>query len=393
VIHRRTIALLGVSQLLCWGLSFYMIGVFGDRIVADRGWSRTVVFGGFSAALVVMGLASPVIGRAIDRFGGGPVMAAGSVLTAIGCASIAVATSIPGYYIAWICLGVAMRATLYDAAFAALARIGGVEAQRPMAQVTLLGGLASTVFWPAGHALADAVGWRTALVVYAAIALATVPLHLAIRGASHSKGALANDSMKSTKPPAHPRRLREAAILYALFVTLINSLNAGLSAHMIGILSDLGLAAALAVSIAALRGVGQTTARIVQVAFGGRLPPADLNLIAVAILPFCIALCLAAAGHPVAATVFAFFYGAGNGIVSITRGTLPLVLFNTAGYGALVGKLLIPSFIASAAAPLAFASVIDHFGGRGALLLAIVLSSLTLATAFALKRLAKPANG
>jgi len=54
MIARRTVALLGVSQLVCWGVSFYLIGVFGDRIVADTNWSRSFVFGGFSVALLVM---------------------------------------------------------------------------------------------------------------------------------------------------------------------------------------------------------------------------------------------------------------------------------------------------------------------------------------------------
>ena len=186
-VGRRTVVYLGISQLVCWGISYYLIGVFGELIAADLGWSRTLVYGGFSIALLAMGLASPLVGRLIDRLGGARVMTLGSVLSALGIAGLALAHGVAAYYAAWICLGVAMRATLYDAAFASLARIAGPDAGRPIAQITLLGGLASTCFWPIGHLLAETFGWRGALLVYALIALATVPLHLAIPEGRHDE--------------------------------------------------------------------------------------------------------------------------------------------------------------------------------------------------------------
>jgi MFS family permease len=387
VIARRTVLCLGLSQLVCWGISFYLIGVFGDLIVADLGWSRTIVYGGFSTALLVMGLASPLVGRLIDRFGGGPVMATGSLLCAIGCAGLAAAQTVASYYAAWICLGLAMRSTLYDAAFASLARIGGPTARQPIAQITLLGGLASTCFWPIGHALAEAFGWRGALLVYAGFALSTLPLHLAIPSDRHEDDPLPERERLASSLASGRRDRVMAAFLYALIVTLTNGLNSGMSAHMIGVLTELGLAAGLAVSIAALRGVGQSSARLAEVLFGGRLHPINLNLAATLVLPLCFTVGLASGWFVAAAAAFTFFYGAGNGIVTITRGTLPLVLFDYHTYGAFVGKLLVPSFVFSAASPLAFATVIEHFGASGALYLSIALSSVILAAAIALKAL------
>jgi MFS family permease len=382
----RTAIILGVSQLVCWGISYYLIGVFGERIVADLGWSRTVVYGGFSAALLVMGLASPLVGRLIDRQGGARVMSLGSVLCALGTAGLALSHGIGAYYAAWICLGLAMRATLYDAAFATLARISGPDAGRPIAQVTLLGGLASTCFWPIGHLLADALGWRGALWVYALIALATVPLHLAI-----PKGRYADPTPVADRPaeplPARRERILPA-LLYAIVVTSTNVLNSGMSAHMIGMLGGLGLAAGAAVWVASLRGIGQSLARLAQVLFGGRLHVLDLNLAAALVLTLCFAAGFGA-GSVAAAVAFALLYGAGNGILTITRGTLPLVLFDHRSYGALVGKLLVPSFILSAAAPFVYAAVIERFGVHGALILSIALAATTLAGALGLKRLGR----
>ena len=387
MIRRRTTLCLGLSQLVCWGISFYLIGVFGDRIMAETGWSRTLVHGGFSVALLTMGLVSPLVGRLIDRVGGGYVMAAGSVFCAIGCLTLAMVQTVGTYYAAWICLGLAMRATLYDAAFATLARIGGPRARQPIAQITLLGGLASTCFWPLGHFLANSLGWRWALVVYAAIALSMVLLHLTIPRHRHRADEETAEPHHRTRPVPEGRERSLAAILYAAIVTLINGLNAGLSAHLIGMLTEFGIAIAVAVSIASLWGIGQVSARIGGVMVGNRVSPIDLNLAAIAVLPLCLGIAVTGGAYVAAAACFVFLYGAGNGIASITRGTLPLVLFDTRTYGAFVGKLLAPSFVVAAASPFAFAAVIDHAGARGALFLAIGIASVTLAAALGLKAL------
>lgn len=393
MIPRRVVLQLGLSQLICWGITYYLIGVFGEAMAADLGWSRAVIHGGFSAALVVMGLSSPAIGRLIDRHGGRPAMAAGSGFAALGCAVLAIARDMPTYYAAWLCLGLAMRLTLYDAAFAALARIAGPAARRPISHVTLLGGLASTAFWPIGHALAEGFGWRGALLAYAAIALLTLPLHLAIPPGRYADGAPAPPAPGPADAARRGGRLL-AAGLYAAIVALANFLNAGMSAHMIALLAGLGMAAPVAVWIGTLRGVGQSSARLCEVLFGGRLHPLDLNLLAFAVLPVCFAAGLLA-GAPAlagiaAAVSFAFLYGAGNGIVTITRGTLPLVLFDPRTYGTVVGRLLAPSFLASAAAPMVYAAVIEGFGDLAALYLSIGVSTLALAAAIALRLLFPP---
>lgn len=381
MIHRRAVFCLGLSQLICWGVSYYLIGGFGEAIAADFGWSRDVVYGGFSVALLVTGLSSPLVGRLIDRRGGRGVMTAGSLVMAIGCLALAASRGLASYYGAWIVLGLAMRLTLYDAAFAALARLGGPGARRPISQITLLGGLASTVFWPVGNTLAHYFGWRGAVVAYAVIALATIPLNLAIprgRFGDSATGAPLDDR----RPLAATRGDRVVAgALYALIATMASILNSGMSAHMIGILAGLGLAAAAAVWIAALRGVGQSLSRLAEVLFGRKLDPLALNLWATLLLPLGFVTGLFSNDYALAALFFAFCYGAGNGLLTITRGTLPLVLFDHRTYGAVVGRLLLPSFLVSAGAPLAFALVIDHFGAAAAIYLSILLSVLAFLAA------------
>jgi hypothetical protein len=163
-----------------------------------------------------------------------------------------------------------------------------------------------------------------------------------------------------------------------------NILNSGMSAHMIGILSGLGLAASASVWIATLRGVGQSLSRGGEVLFGRRLNPLTLNLVAALLLPFSFVAGLFSADSALAALAFAFCYGAANGVLTITRGTLPLVLFDHRTYGAFVGKLLVPSFLLSAGAPVAYAFAIERWGAAAALLVSIVLGAVALAAAAAL---------
>ncbi|HLW90953.1 MAG TPA: MFS transporter [Roseiarcus sp.] len=375
---------LGLSQLICWGVSYYLIGVFGDAIAADFRWSRDIVYGGFSAALLVTGLCSPLAGRLIDRHGGRNVMSVGSLTMAAGLIGLALSRDLATYYGAWIVLGVAMRLTLYDAAFAALARIGGPSARRPISQITLLGGLASTVLWPIGEALAHWFGWRGAVFAYAGLALATVPLHLAIPPERYGELGM-RASVDDRRPlAATPSDRLIAGALFALIATVANILNSAMSAHMISLFAGLGLGASASVWIATLRGVGQALSRFGGVAFAGKLDPLKFNLAAALVLPFSFAAGLFSAGHPAAALAFAFFYGAANGILTITRGTMPLVLFDHRTYGAFVGKLLVPSFLLSAAAPVAYAFIIQRFGAASALYVSIALAVAAFAAACAL---------
>lgn len=386
MISRSTVFCLGLAQLISWGVSYYLVGAFGERIAAELGWSQAIIHGGLSAGLLVMGLTSGAVGRLIDRHGGRTVMCAGSLLTAAGCAGLAFAQTIPAYYAARLCLGLAMRLTLYDAAFAALARIGGSAARRPIAQITLLGGLASTVFWPLGHALAEQFGWRGALLAYAGFALLTLPLHLMLPAVSARLLPDAAAAVAKPVNPISPADTRLAGLLYALIVTFAGILNAGMSAHMIGILAGLGLPAAAAVWIGATRGIGQSLARLGEVLFGSRTSPFDLNLVACTVLPLCFVVGLAGGASALAALVFAFAYGAGNGVLTITRGTLPLMLFDPKSYGAYVGRLLAPGFFLSAAAPLGYALLIERYGASAALILSGALALAMLVSAILLRR-------
>ncbi|WGR96299.1 hypothetical protein MTX20_31075 [Bradyrhizobium sp. ISRA435] len=170
-----------------------------------------------------------------------------------------------------------------------------------------------------------------------------------------------------------------------MITTGANFLNAGMSAHMIAVLAGLGLSATVAVWIATLRGIGQSAARLCEVLFGGRINPLALNLLACLVMPLSFIAGLFSGTSKEMGIVFALLYGACNGILTITRGTLPLILFDHRSYGTIVGRLIVPSFILPAAASLIYAIVIDHVGNAGALYLSIGLAMMTLLAAVLLK--------
>lgn len=379
MISGRTVFILGLSLLISWGTTYYLAGVFGERMAADLGWSLSTVHGGFTLSLLVMAAVSGPIGRAIDRYGGRWLMIVGAALGAAGCAGLSVATTIITHYAAWIAIGVSMRLTLYDAAFAALARIGGPDSGPAMSKITLLGGLASSVFWPFGHFLAEQMDWRSALLVYAACLLLTIPMHLALPSERWEARTTATDA---TPPLPDTERARRAGRLYAVVFALGHFLSSAMAAHLVTLLVGLGIALGTAVSLGALRGIGQVAGRFWQVVAGGRIHAVSLTIGALAVVTLSFLGALLGGPSVPAAGAFVAFYGAGHGIITITQGTLPLVLFDHRKYGARTGDLLIPSFIASALAPLYFALVIETFGIVTAIVMCATLAFLAVIAAW-----------
>lgn len=385
-IGTRLVVCLGLSQLVGWGCMHYLIAVFGPLIGAELGWSAAHVQAGFSLALLVMGASSAFAGRWIDRRGGRPALMTGCGCGAAGCALLALSHASPVYFAGWVLLGLGMRLALYDAAFAALAHLGGTAAKRAMSQITLFGGLASTVFWPVGQALADALGWRGALGVYALLLALCALLHLAIPRPRHATATEAGadpGAVAAATAPA-PRATRLDTWLFGLVAVLVLVMQTGVAAHFLALLRGLGWDAQTAVTLATLLGIGQFTARAWVVAWGHRYDAVWLNLLPCALLAASYGLALAAGGAWLGAAAFAFCYGAGNGMATITRGAMPLLLFDTAHYGRITGGLLRPAFVLSAAAPVAVALALQHWGQAGTLVLGLLTSALLLAAAFAL---------
>jgi MFS family permease len=382
----RAVPVLGVTQILSWGAIFYTPVLILPLVAAERGWSISFAMAGFSVGLLVAGLTSPYVGRAIDRLGGHVVMTVGSLIGALGLFLIVHAASKPAYLAVWTVLGVAMAANLYDAAFGSLGRIFGADARRPITALTLAGGFASTVSWPATHFLLEAIGWRGTYLIYAALlALVSAPLHALFLPRSRPdaqpvKAGETAEPVKVLPPYGLPFLLVAAAFASYAFVP------SGLSAHLLAIFARGGVDAGTVVWIGALFGPAQVGARLIEFAFGRNLHPLWVVRFALGALLCAFAmLMLLGISAPVAAA-FALMFGGANGLITITRGAVPLALFGASGYGRLMGRLAGPWLVMQAAAPLVMAFVVDRASDTGALALAAGFAAVALACFVMIRR-------
>jgi MFS family permease len=400
----------------------------------ELGLPVTQAFAAFSLALLVSAAVGPLAGRAIDRWGGRPVLIATNLVFAIGLLALSRAAGPWTLFAAWVVIGIGMGSGLYEAAFAALVRLYGHAARDGITGVTLLAGFASTVGWPLSAAMEAGFGWRGACVGWALLHLGLgLPLNLSLpraapvaeappvdvttrpaaaalpaapaptggQGASApaaardgsdapapSNAAAASDAAVTAGgsatlvPPSHP--LRAAALLAFVFAATW-FVSTAMASHLPRVLQAGGATLATAVALGALVGPAQVAGRVLEFSLLRRLHPLLSARLAAAGHPLGVA-ALMAVGAPAAAP-FVLLHGAGNGIMTIAKGTLPLALFGVRGYGELQGWLLAPTRLAQAAAPLAFGWALDRWGVQ-ALWLTAGLSALAWLALMALPRLA-----
>jgi predicted MFS family arabinose efflux permease len=386
--RRVVITALGFAQILGWGTSFYFPAVLGEPIVADTGWTLGWVVGGTSFGLLVAGLVSPRVGRAIDRHGGRPVLAASSVLFATGLAIIGVAPVLPVYLLGWIVVGAAMGTGLYDAAFAALGQLYGKEARGPITNLTLFGGFASTVCWPLSAFLVEAVGWRGACLVYAALHLAVaLPLQLVMPQARATNSASAAGPGEAAQAPTAIRNERLILVLIALVMMLASGIGSIIVVHLLIFLQTRGVDFATAVALGTLFGPAQVGARVIERIFGQHYHPIWTMVASCLLMAAGLALLLV--GFPLLALVIVV-YGAGYGISWIARGTLPLAIFGPERYPVLMGRLAFPSLVVQALAPSAGALALERWGSEPTLAGLVTLAALNVALIAALWLACRP---
>lgn len=381
----RAVPVLGVTQILSWGTIFYTPVLMMPLIAADHGWSISFAMGGFSFGLLIAGLVAPFVGRAIDRFGGHVVMTFGSLVGGLGLVLIVFADRPLAYYLVWMVLGVGMAANLYDSAFATLGRIFGAGARRPITALTLAGGSASTLSWPTTHFLLERVSWSGVYLIYGALLICVAaPLHAAALPRSQFDVDAPAQNSKEEPVKLVPHGL--PFILVASAFASYAFVPSGLSAHLLAIFARNGIDPGTVVWIGALFGPAQVGARLLEFAFGRDLHPLWVVRCALSGL-LCGFLMLALSGISVGtAAAFALMFGAANGLVTITRGAVPLALFGAAGYGQLMGRLAAPFLLMQAAAPLVMAFVVEYTSDPAALALAAGFTSIALVCFVAIRR-------
>ena len=360
---------LGVVQIVAWGTTLYALAVLGAPVGADTGWSPSLVFGGLSLGLLVSGVISTWTGRLIDRLGARSVMSVGSLLNAVGLVALALAPSPWAWLAGWALLGVSMRFTLYDAAFAALVQVTPARGRRAISLLTLWGGFASTIFWPIGHVLEQSIGWRGTCIAFAALNLvACLPLcwwGLARREPEPAPEAADVDAAQAGGDVYLTGREQTIAmVLFSVATSSYAFIFGAASVHLVALIEASGVAAGTAVALASLKGVAQVGGRVWEIVFARDMKPLNLARVPVWLMPLAFVILLALAGGVVPALVFTICFGAANGLITIVRGALPLALFGSQGYGRILGVLATPYLLINALAPLVFAMIIEA-GGYG----------------------------
>lgn len=365
---------LSLSQLVISAGLYYLFPALVLFWQDEFGWSLPEIMGAFSSALIIQGLTAKGIGRLLDRGLGPWLMAAGGAIAAFGLVALNFVETLAGFYLVWALLGLTMGLTLYDAVFALIIRSRGALAASPIAVVTLVAGLASSVAFVIAAVVANEFGWRVAVWVMAG-AILTIHVPLVLKATlllSHNEVDIRRPSERPMPASALPGfgTLTIAITLSALGLGMVIS-------YVVPLLTWTGLEAQVALTAAAVIGVAQIVGRLLVVLVGSEwdrriLVAACLIGLAVALL----ALTLAPRWSALV-VVFACLQGACYGISSALR---PMLIRDVVGqnlFASAQGAVLAPAFIAFGLAPLLAATVVSGAGHMALIVLCICMQVIS----------------
>lgn len=371
----RNVLTLGTAQTLAWGSTYYLPAVLAPAMARDLRVDTPTVFAAFTAALLVSAAIGPWAGRLIDRHGGRPVLATTSLVFALGLSLLARAETSVGLFAAWMLIGVGMGSGLYEGAFASLVKLHGQAARPSITGITLIAGFASTVAWPLSAWMETHWGWRDACLAWAALHLALgLPLNLLLPKAPQTDplaplpGSLASATGAAGKTPAPDENPGQEAPVQNLRSVLLLSfvfsgslfVSTAIASHLPQLLMASGMSLAGAVALGGLIGPAQVAGRLLEFGVLQKVHPLLSARMASALHPLAVGV-LFALGAPGAAA-FCLLHGAGNGILTIAKGTMTLAIFGAQGYGQRQGLLLVPARIAQALAPWLFGLALARWG-------------------------------
>jgi MFS family permease len=372
------VILLSLAQLVSWGSVFYGFALFMEPMMRDLGWTKPEITGVLSIGLIASGLGAVPAGRLIDRGYGRILMTGGSVSAATLFALWSLVDSYRSFVILWVLLGLTMSTVLYESGFAVLQRRLGPWARRGITVMSLLGGLASTVFIPLTHGLIEQFGWRAALLALAGFNLAIcAPIHALVIPPQAPRRAVLREPT-----PSNARRVLRHPAFWGFVVTVVvqSILSTGLPFHLLPLFVERGLGLDAAVAAYALIGPAQVGARLTVGLAEGILGLKALGILVMVlgvlaqlVLPF------APPGSFAAIAAFALLYGASNGMMTILRALLPAELFGREDYGTILGMIAAPANLTRALGPVAFGALWAWWGNYNAVIalcIAMALASL-----------------
>ncbi len=394
---------LGVTELVSWGVLVYAFSVLVVPMRAELGWTIAVLNGAYATGVVISGLLAIPVGRLLQAHGARGVMTLGTVATVATLLSWSQVHSKAAFFCVFAIGGLAMATTLYEPVFAVTAAWFDRHRPRAVLVLTVFGGLASVVFVPLTAALVDALGWRHALMVLAAIAaIVGLPVHgLLVRRRPADLGLNPDGASKPPAPAPHHitgavRSVLAIGSFWWLTLCLVMSTAArfGVSTVLVAYLTDRGYPLSTAALAAGAVGLFQVGGRLLVTALNSRLPQ-HLTTAAVFLgqgIGIAIPLCAAGTGASATAAiaVFVVLFGLGFGMEALLRGTLVASYYGPANYPSING--VIGAFVvgARAAGPLLAGLAVTALGGYQLVLVAASLlccgSAITLVLAHRSRR-------
>lgn len=361
---RGVLAALCLTEVVSWGVLYYAFPVLAPSITADTGWSMTSLSAAFSAGLVTSAIVGVPVGRLLDRSGPRTVMTAGSVLAGLAVALVAWSPNLLVFALSWALAGVAMAGVLYQPAFAALTRWYAPRHLPALATLTLVAGLASTIFAPLTAGLAEHLDWRLVYLVLAIVlTVTTVPTHaLLLRhpwpAEDHTRDTDASSAQRYTSSVLGTRRFRILLIgltlaSLAMYATLIS---------LVPLLIERGVSTALAAWALGLGGLGQVAGRLAYAATADRISLRSRTALVFAGAAASTAALALSPAHALTLIGLSMIAGVARGIATLLQATAITDRWGTRAYGRLSGILAAPVVLATALAPWSGAALADLTG-------------------------------
>lgn len=341
-------------QLISWGSVFYGFSLFMAPLELELGMTRAQSSLGFSLALLAEGLLAFWVGRRIDQGHERSIMTGGSLLIGVSFIGHSFVTNVSEFYLAWLCLGIGLSATLYPPAFAVLTRRFPNDFRRAIILLTFLGGLASTVFIPLIDWLMATTDWRTTLCLLGGLhVLVCAPLHAWLLKSAPAQQHENTSPQEVVQTPTSIRSHIQHPTYWALalFVIVLMTVTTALPAHMVSLLREAGMASEWVLIIPASIGVLQVMGRVGLFTLERQLDVHQTNRWVPCLIPLGMLALWVSPNNAIGALVFVVLYGLGNGMLTIVKGTVMAQYINQAHVGSLNGLLGIPMAFARASAP------------------------------------------
>jgi MFS family permease len=385
--YHLMIAALGVGQIISWGILFYAFPLLAGPVGRDLMADKDIIYVAATLALLVSGLAAYPVGTAIDRGYGRMILISGSILGGSLMLALASVDSVGMLYLIFIGIGVALAMSLYEPAFAVLARNLGARARSGITALTLWGGFASTVFIPLVQFLLDRFDWRETVLILGGIQLILAAgLNAYAGGARLSVPVAESVAAKPSVRTGWPV-LRWAFRRYAFWGLVIANVfyaatYVSLTYHLYPLLIERGFNATETVAGLAIIGPAQVAGRILVWALGRDRPIRSIGSFIVLLFPLAFALAAWMPPDFIWLTGFAILLGAANGIMTIVRGLAVPEMLTRDGYGALNGAINLPATLAKGASPLLAAHLWSLTGSYEQPLVYGIVGSLAMAGGF-----------